>query len=261
VEKHIAIAVGVAAACLVSAAALLPGAALAQDDWLAAPALQARLDSGKVVLRSTFDERQARATVDAAIRVHAPPQSIWPLITQCRYAAMLIPGLKRCEQLSAAPDGSWAVIEHVIKYAPLLPQVHSVFRADFQAPVRMDFHRIAGDLKDETGSWVLRPSADGSITVEYRVSMTPGFWVPRSMIRRSLKKQLPAALLALRAHAEGEAAGNVSANDTASKDSAAVNTGAGAVAATAIHGSVPGSARAGTDANAGADAGGNADDN
>jgi Polyketide cyclase / dehydrase and lipid transport len=180
-----------------------------QADWLQAPALQARLAAGKVVMRSALDERAARASVDAAIRVHASPQSIWELITQCRYAPILIPGLRHCKELSAATDGSWAVVEHDIKYAPLLPMVHSIFRADYQPPLRMDFHRIAGDLKDESGSWILRPAADGTTTVEYRVSIKPGFWVPHSMIRKSLRKQLPAALDALRAHVEAEPAAKV----------------------------------------------------
>jgi Polyketide cyclase / dehydrase and lipid transport len=202
-------------ACCALAAAWLPRAALAQSAWLQRPAVQARLAAGKVVARSALDARHGSASVDAAIRVHAPPEAIWPLITQCRYAAILIPGLRHCKRLRSAPDGSWAIIEHDIKYAVLLPQVHSVFRADFHPPLRMDFHRIAGSLKEETGSWILQPSADGTTTVEYRVSMKPGFWVPHSMIRRSLQKQLPAALVALRAHAQRQSADNLATGHSA----------------------------------------------
>jgi hypothetical protein len=203
---------------------MLPRAAPAQDpqaqsrDWLDDPALQARLAGGKVVIRSSLNARAASASVDAAIRVHASPQAIWGVITQCRYAPILIPGLKGCKQLSAAADGSWRVVEHDIKYAPLLPVVHSICRDDLQPPLRMDFHRVAGDLKAETGSWILTPSPDGTTTVEYHVSMRPGFWVPRSIIRRSLKKQVPAALLALRAHAEGQSAANVASADDSTED-------------------------------------------
>lgn len=196
-----AMASGVAA--LGTVAMILPSPARAQNDWLDAPSQQQRLSAGEVVVRSTLEPQQARVSVDAAIRVHAAPQSIWNLITRCESAAVFIPGLKRCEQLQTAPDGSWAVIEHDIKYSALLPMIHSIFRADFVPPYRMDFHRIGGDLKDESGAWILKPSADGtSTTVEYRITMQPGFWVPHGMVRHSLKKQLPAALVALRAHAE-----------------------------------------------------------
>ncbi|HTT06342.1 MAG TPA: SRPBCC family protein [Steroidobacteraceae bacterium] len=171
--------------------------------WVEAPAAQAQLDVGKVVVQSSFDAARALVNVDAAIRIHATAQTIWPLITQCDSASLLIPGLRHCKELSRAPDGSWAVVEHDIKFAAMLPMVHSVFRADYHAPYRMNFHRIAGDMKDEVGTWLLQPSADGrTTTIEYRVAMQPGFFVPHSMVRRSLKKQLPAALLALRARAE-----------------------------------------------------------
>jgi hypothetical protein len=171
--------------------------------WVAAPAAQLQLDAGKVVMQSDFDASHARVNVDAAIRIHASPQTVWPLITQCDSASLLIPGLRRCKELSHAPDGTWSVVEHDIKFAAMLPMVHSVFRADYHAPYRMDFHRIAGDMKDEVGTWLLQPSPDGqTTTIEYRVAMQPGFFVPHSMVRHSLKKQLPAALLALRARAE-----------------------------------------------------------
>lgn len=175
----------------------LPG-----DGWIDSPAVESRLAQGGVAVRSVINGRNAHATVEAAIRIPADASAIWPLITQCKYAAWLIAGLKRCRTLKVAPDGSWAVIEHDIRYAWFLPTVHSVFRAQFHPPREMDFHRIAGNLKYEVGSWRLLPSGRGATTVDYRVSLEPGFWVPRSLIRRLLAKKLPAALRSLRAHAQ-----------------------------------------------------------
>lgn len=201
-----------AAALLSSAAALAADAPAAtatdqQSAWVSGPAAQAQLEAGKVVVQSDFDARQGRVNVDAAIRIHATAQTIWPLITRCDSASLLIPGLRHCKELRSAPDGSWAEVEHDIKFAVMLPIVHSVFRADYHAPYRMDFHRIAGDMKYEVGSWLLQPSADGSsTTIEYRVAMQPGVFVPHGMVRHSLKKQLPASLMALRKRAEQPAA-------------------------------------------------------
>jgi hypothetical protein len=182
-----------------------PEAIEAPSAWINAPDVQAQLAAGQVVAHTVVDDRQARASVDAVIRIHASPSQVWPLITQCRSAGLLIPGLKGCRVLDSAADGSWATIEHEIKYSVFTPLVHSVFHADMHAPYRMDFHRISGDLKYEVGSWILLPDADGSTTVEYRVAMQPGFWVPRSMVRHSLRRQLPAALIALRSTAEQSA--------------------------------------------------------
>ncbi len=176
------------------------------DAWLDSRAVQATLSSGAIAIHTVVNGKAASGTVEAAVRIHASAREIWPLITQCRYAAWLIPGLKSCRTLETAPDGSWADIEHVIQYSLLTPTMRSVFRAEFHPPYRMDFHRIGGNLKHEVGNWNLLPSADGSTTVVYRVSMQPGFWTPKFVVRRILHKQLPAALRSLRKHAQELAA-------------------------------------------------------
>jgi hypothetical protein len=173
-----------------------------QSAWVGSAATQAQLDAGKVAVQSDFDA-SAHVSIDAAIRVHATPQQIWPLITRCDSASIMFPELKHCRQLSSAPDGSWDIVEHDIKLALLLPTVHSVFRNDYHAPYRLDFHRVSGDMKYEEGSYVLQPSTDGhTTTIEYRVALQPGFFVPRGIVKHSLRKRLPAALMALRARAE-----------------------------------------------------------
>jgi Polyketide cyclase / dehydrase and lipid transport len=174
----------------------------AASAWIASPTVQATLTQGKVAVRSVVDDRHSRATVEAAVRIHASARAIWPLIVKCRFAAWLIPGLRRCRTLESGSDGSWADIEHDIKYSRLAPMIRSVFRADFHPPYRMDFHRIRGSLKYEVGSWILSPSSDGTTTVEYEVTVQPGFWIPRFIVSRSLRRRLPEALEALRYHAE-----------------------------------------------------------
>lgn len=183
---------------------------LASDTWLNSRAVQTRLSSGAVAVHAIVDDKSSRGTVEAAIRIHASARQIWPFITQCRYAAWLIPGLKRCRTLETAPDGSWADIEHVIRYSAFIPTMHSVFRAEFHPPYRMDFHRIGGNLKHEAGYWSLLPSAYDTTTVVYRVSLQPGFWIPQFVVRGTLQKQLPAALRSLRTHAQELATGESS---------------------------------------------------
>lgn len=178
----------------------------ASDAWLNSRAVQATLSSGVVAVHTIVNGKSSRGSVEAAIRIRASARAIWPLITECQYAAWLIPGLKLCRVLETAPDGSWADIEHVIHYSVFAPTMHSVFRAEFHPPNRMDFHRIGGNLKHEVGSWSLLPSAGDTTTVVYRVSLQPGFWIPQFVAQRTLDEQLPAALRSLRKHAEQLAA-------------------------------------------------------
>jgi len=208
-----------------SALVLLPALASAQSAaapntpgaWLADPHIQSELAAGKVVSHSMLEGAHARAHIDAAIRIDAPSQTVWKLLTECQYASIYIPGLRHCRVIDRAPDGSWAVVEHDIKYSAFVPMVRSVFRADYQRLHSIDFHRVSGDFKSEAGEWLLQPAGAHALTIEYRVSIQPGFWVPRSMVQRSLKRQLPAALTALRVRAERMSA-------MASEETAALST-------------------------------------
>jgi hypothetical protein len=196
----------------------------AQGPWLADPHVQSQLAAGKVVSHNELDGGRSSAQIDAAIRIDAPPQTVWKLLTECKFASIYIPGLKHCRVINHAADGSWAVVEHDIRYSALLPMVHSVFRADYRDQQQIAFHRVSGDFKSEAGVWLLRAGADDSVTLEYHVAIQPGFWVPRSMVQHSLKRQLPAALIALRSRAEQMAAaasGNAAAAAPASPTPAA----------------------------------------
>jgi uncharacterized protein YndB with AHSA1/START domain len=185
---------------------LLPPLALAsQPGWVAQPGIQNRLAAGEVVVQSAseIDAAAPRGRIRAAVRIHASPEAIWSVMTDCNQAMAFVPGLKRCRRIDGAPDGSWEDIEHEVRYSWLLPTVRYVFRADYERPHRIHFHRISGDLKAEEGTWLLTQTTDGSGTlVQYDVYLDPGFWIPQFLLTRSLRKDLPAALSGLRDRAE-----------------------------------------------------------
>ena len=184
-------------------ASLLSTITVAQSTWLADPVLQRRLADGEVIVRTGFDAHERKGRVYAAVRIRATADVIWNVMTNCQDAPSFVPGLKRCRRLQSAPDGSWEIIEHEVKYSWLLPTVHYVFRADYQRPHRIDFHRVSGDLKDQEGTWLLGESADSSATiVEYEVYLDPGFWVAEALVRHTLRRDLPAVLRALRDRVE-----------------------------------------------------------
>jgi Polyketide cyclase / dehydrase and lipid transport len=193
-------------ALIVLALALrVPAASTMEAGWAAAPEVQRRLASGEIVVEptTTVDPTHPRGGVRAAVLIRAAPEAIWSVMTDCAQTLLFVPGLRRCRRLEGAADGRWEDIEQEIRYAWYLPSVVYVFRADYQRPRRIDFHRISGDLKEEEGTWVLRAIPDGSATVvEYEMYLDPGFWVPQFLVSRTLRKDLPAALAGLRARVE-----------------------------------------------------------
>ena len=184
---------------------LSPAAAAAQNAWTADPEVQRRLAGGEVVVESAadIDPDHPRGRVRAAVLIRARPEAIWAVMTDCRETPLFVPGLKRCRRLEGAPDGRWEDIEHEIRYSWFMPTVRYVFRADYQRPHRIDFHRISGDLKREEGTWLLTATPDGAATlVEYEMYLDPGFWVPQMLVDRTLRKDLPAILTGLRERVE-----------------------------------------------------------
>jgi uncharacterized protein YndB with AHSA1/START domain len=187
-------------------ALLLQPAAAAQSAWLADPAIQQRLATGEVVVATAIDPGQPRGRIRAAVRIDAPPETIWNIVTDCRQALSFVPGLRHCRLVDGAADGSWRDVEQVVRYSWLLPTVRYVFRAVYDRPHRIDFHGISGDLKQEEGTWLLTQTADGAGTVvEYEVYVDPGFWIPQALVAYSLRKDIPAVLTGLRACVEHDA--------------------------------------------------------
>lgn len=181
--------------------AQVPCSRSAERSWTADADVQQRLTRGEVVVETdaAADPERPHGAVRAAVLIRARPEDIWSVMTDCRQTLTFVPGLKLCRRVGGAPDGRWEDIEQEIRYAWYLPTVRYVFRVDYDRPRRIDFRRISGDLKEEQGTWVLSPAPDGTATlVEYRMYLDPGFWIPQALITRSLRKDLPAALLGLR---------------------------------------------------------------
>jgi hypothetical protein len=171
--------------------------------------VQQELAAGQVAVRIAFEDGESRMKVRAAVRVHARPEIIWRVLTDCDHAANFIPGVKRCRRMQSAPDGSWDIVEEEVKYSLLMPSVTCVMRAEYRRPQRIDFKRISGDLKNEEGHWRLEDPAEAldqrtreATIVEYELQVDPGFWIPRVLLRHSLRTELPAALKAVRARSE-----------------------------------------------------------
>ena len=185
----------------------LPIAAWSQDDWVNDKTVQQQLAAGQVAVRIVFDDDDPSVKVDAAVKINAGADAVWRVLTDCEHAATFIPGVKRCRRVQTAPDNSWEIIEQESKYSWFMPPVTTVVRADYKRPQRIDFKRVSGDLKDENGTWVLSssqppgPQGDSTI-VEYELRVDPGFWIPRVLVRHSLRTELPAALTAIREKVE-----------------------------------------------------------
>ncbi|HYL72286.1 MAG TPA: hypothetical protein VEY89_13380 [Candidatus Dormibacteraeota bacterium] len=98
-------------------AVLQPATPAAPSAWVSDPGVQRRLAAGEVVVQavSGVDPERPRGTVHAAVRIVAPADTIWKIMTDCQQAEVFVPGLRRCRRIDGAADGSWADIEHEVR--------------------------------------------------------------------------------------------------------------------------------------------------
>jgi ribosome-associated toxin RatA of RatAB toxin-antitoxin module len=158
-----------------------------------------RLERGEVVLLAAAEEKPGGTAV-AAVLIRAPAEQVWGVMIDCSRAPEFVPNLRSCRVLERGPGRR--LVEHRVKPHPLLPAFTYRFEERWQELRQIAFRRVGGDLAAMEGSWDLEPVGDATL-VRYRVSINPGFPVPRWSIRRALRHDIPRLLGALRDRVEG----------------------------------------------------------
>jgi hypothetical protein len=154
----------------------------------------------------SLDSSEQSGKAHATVRIHAPREAVWKLITSCPEERDMVPGLLECTVLETAPDGSWQRIRQVLDYSWYAPKLTYQLKATYTPPQRVTVERLTGDLRELRGSWVLE-SSGGDTVANYSVELSTGFWVPHWLVRAALRRDLPKMLRALRSRAESEPEG------------------------------------------------------
>ena len=173
-----------------------PAAARADEpnpDWLR------KIESGDIALEAHADPSGRGGAVRAMIDIAAPPQAVWSTILDCERAARMTPSVKRCTVLSRDAGGRAELREHVVKWSFLLPALHSTSRLTLEPYRRIAFRCEGGDIKDCEGQWRLEPLEGGKATrVTYENRATAPFGMPNGLAALAMRRDVPAALRALR---------------------------------------------------------------
>jgi carbon monoxide dehydrogenase subunit G len=158
-----------------------------------------KAESGGVTLDVRTDPGGRGGEVRAMIDIAAPPEAVWAAILDCARAARMTPSVKRCRVLSQDSSGRVELREHVIKWSFLLPALHSTSRLTLDAFKRISFRCEGGDIKDCEGQWLLEPLDGGKATrVTYENRATAPFGLPDGLVTMAMRRDVPAALRALR---------------------------------------------------------------
>jgi hypothetical protein len=169
------------------------------------------LDSGAVQVIADRGDRPLTVAVKVAIKVAAPPQAIWDVLTACLLAPEYVPNVVSCRSLQKVDEGRSELFVQTVKPAFFLPTFEHVFRLDYEPYTRIGVHRVSGPLARMDGDWWLLPEADGKILLLYELALDPGLPVPRFFVRATMKRDIPKILTAVRERAEREASSEAAA--------------------------------------------------
>lgn len=172
-------------ACHRIAALLLVLALAAPTDGAAEP-VQTRITRNGTVLQVT-------STAHAA----APMVTCYGTLADLDHLAEFVPGLKSSKVVS--PPGAPIELHQVgeAKAGPFGVTLDVTLAIRLEAPHRVEFRRLAGNLTQMEGSWTVSGDAT-SCRIEYRATMEPDFWVPPligpMLMRHEVDEQLAGVL-------------------------------------------------------------------
>jgi hypothetical protein len=186
--------------CALSLAASSAGFAQQQAD---APDLgwmdRALVDAGEIVLQTGKDDDAL--TVDVALRVRAPKETIRSVLRACEVAPEYTPNVVACRRVDSLDEGNSELFVQTVKPAFFVPRFEHVFRLDY-FPARIEVHRVSGPIAELDGTWWFIDEADGAVLLVYSLRLRLGLPVPKFFVRSTLRRDLPAILGAIRMRSE-----------------------------------------------------------
>ena len=204
-DRRLSIWAGMALAALAGAAV----AAAPPPGWSPGPAAASDLAHGQA-WAEVLPGPDGTGVIHAAVDIPAPAKTVWRVMTDCAFAQRLVVTVTSCRVLHADPSGAWDVREQVTKGNFIVPEIHNIFRSDYQPYARIAFRKAGGDLTPQgelrglaeadfvvptEGAYRLGPGAFGlgSALVEARRR-----YQTSDLVREGMRRDTPKVLMNLK---------------------------------------------------------------
>ena len=170
-----------------------------------------RLESGEVIVETQSASTEG-ASVVAWILIRAPVERVWETIISCEQAERFVAGLKKCEVLEET--GDYALTRQVVDKGWSTPKLDYTFSTRREPYTRMDVELVSGNLRKLKGDWMFEP-VNGGVVLQHRLELRPPVPVPRWLVRRNLRRDLPAMLTCIRGLVSGSGTTEASKRESA----------------------------------------------
>jgi len=158
------------------------------------------LKKGNTVLLEKAEEDDPRSIL-GAILIDAPKESTWHVINDKEKGPEFTKGLLRASILERGQG--YMLVEQEMKVGVIPGTFTYIMRHEMVSPHRVQFQRLSGDLKEVKGYWKFAPVEQNTKTLLiYSLFIDPGFFLPKGIMERSMKKKVPEALVEIKERTE-----------------------------------------------------------
>jgi coenzyme Q-binding protein COQ10 len=134
-----------------------------------------------------------------SIVIDAPAEKVFDVITDYDRYGEFLPEVK--EVRASGRSGNQVDVHYGID---LVKRIHYTLHMVESRPASIHWTFVKGELmKDNRGSWVLEPTADGKTRATYTIEVGVGPLVPRSIVNALVEQTLPKMLEAFKKRSEG----------------------------------------------------------
>ena len=165
----------------------------------------AHLRTGAILIENA-NTSESGGSVRVQALVNGDMNRLWFFLASCESAYYYVEGLKRCEVQSVEHTDIADITQlaQSVKKSWIIPRMDYLIEVRRQPMTRVDFELVEGDLKAMRGGWRFQPLEDEDrFIITHEIRVRPSFPVPRWLIRRSMRKDLPDMLACLRGLVEG----------------------------------------------------------
>jgi coenzyme Q-binding protein COQ10 len=134
-----------------------------------------------------------------SITVNVPPETLFDIITQYEKYPEFLPEVKG---LKVERTGGQVICHYEVDLK--IKTVKYSVKMSEQRPNRVAWSFVKGEfMKDNKGSWELKPAGEGKTEAVYNVEVSLGALVPKSIPTLLVETSLPAMLEQFKKRAEG----------------------------------------------------------
>jgi len=164
------------------------------------PASWQRLASGEVLVQN-LRTSDSGGSVQVRALMHIDVETLWTYIASCDAVFDYVDGMLECELLEVRhePGADISKVRQVIDKGWLIPKMDYIIEVRREPYTRVNFRLLEGNLKTIQGEWRFTGLKErAGLLVTHEIQVQPSFPVPRWIIRRNMRRDLPDMLACLR---------------------------------------------------------------